>query len=83
MRTILLFAIVAGWALALAGGADARSDSKTRLVQMLGTSKIVGDVAVIDDREGTDIDFKALGVEGHTGDFICFEMPLLDMASKK
>lgn len=48
-------------------------------LQMLGPSEIVGTAAVIDVREGTNIDFAGLGVDGN--DFVCFEMPLVEAAT--
>ena len=56
------------------GGAEA--SSQTFVVQMLGHSEFVGNVAEIADREGTKINFNRWG--DTPADFACFEMPLIN-----
>jgi hypothetical protein len=52
----------------------AGANAETWVVQMLGSSEVVGTLADIDAREGTNID-----LPGDAGtNFTCFEVPLLD-----
>lgn len=59
--------------------AAATSYAQTLTVQFLGPSQIVGTAADVDLREGTNISFGALGVDGT--DFICFEVPMVDTST--
>ena len=74
---LLSIALAAG-VLALAS-MPASAQDKVMAVQMLGQSTIVGTATTIDAREGTNVPFATLGVNGD--DFVCFEMPLVAVST--